>query len=199
MFFIITNIIIGKCYPNIMTQVIIGTICYVISFFILKDIIPPTIIENYKYWIYVLIFIDVCFLAYLYKYHSVTKPVVESIESMESIKSIKSMTSVATTPLSSHQISTKSKFVEKHHKSSPSVRHSADVSFSLADPYDYVITNELSPDDTDLSDFAPKSVSKSKSESKSISRSVSRSVSKSQTSQNSGMSISFSLMTDKKS
>src|SRR5579863_4630367 len=74
MFFIMTNILIGKYYPSIMTQVIIGVICYATAFFILKDIISVSVYHEYAYWIGSVILLDMIFVGYIYTYRSVNKP-----------------------------------------------------------------------------------------------------------------------------
>lgn len=64
MFFLITNIVIGKYYPNLVTQIIIGCTCYVLSFFIIKDVIDNESFNEYKYYILSLIAADFVFIAY---------------------------------------------------------------------------------------------------------------------------------------
>lgn len=64
MFFLITHILIGKYYPSLMTQFIIGCTCYVLSFFIIKDIINNEFFEQYKYYALFLIVVDTTFIIY---------------------------------------------------------------------------------------------------------------------------------------
>lgn len=71
MFFLLTNISIGKYYPDIMTQFILGVVCYAIIFFILKDFITVKNYEAYKYYLGTAIIIDTTFLLYQYKYNSI--------------------------------------------------------------------------------------------------------------------------------
>jgi hypothetical protein len=59
---------IYKYYPSMLTQFIIGCTCYVISFFIIKDIISLSIYEKYKYHIMALLMIDTSFLLYKHVY-----------------------------------------------------------------------------------------------------------------------------------
>lgn len=61
--------IVGKYYPSILTQFIIGCTCYALSFFILKDLITSNTYDQYKYHILALIGIDSSFLLY-YQIHS---------------------------------------------------------------------------------------------------------------------------------
>ena len=71
MFFLITNISIGKYYPNIVTQFIFGIVCYSVVLFILKDFISVEIYEEYKYYAGIAIIVDTTFLLYQYKYNSI--------------------------------------------------------------------------------------------------------------------------------
>lgn len=64
MFFLITHILIGKYYPNLFTQFIIGCTFYILSFIIIKDIITNNIYEQYKCYILPLVTIDIIFLIY---------------------------------------------------------------------------------------------------------------------------------------
>lgn len=64
MFFLITHVSIGKFCPNMLTQFIIGFLCYVISFFIGKDLLGTDFVEKYKYYIFLLIIIDGIFIIY---------------------------------------------------------------------------------------------------------------------------------------
>jgi len=65
MFFLTTNILIGKYYPNLFTQFIIGCACYILSFLIIKDIITLDNYKQYKYHVLCLIVIDTSYLIYL--------------------------------------------------------------------------------------------------------------------------------------
>lgn len=62
-----THIFIGKHYPNIVTQFIIGCICYIVSFLIIRDIISIETYEQYKYYGLSLISIDTAYLVYVGK------------------------------------------------------------------------------------------------------------------------------------
>lgn len=64
MFFLITNITIGKYYPNLFTQLVLGCICYIISFLFLKDFISCETYDKYKYYALCLIIIDSSYLFY---------------------------------------------------------------------------------------------------------------------------------------
>ena len=69
MFFSITSILIGKYYPSLITQFIIGCSCYILSFFIIKDVISNDCLDEYKYYILSLIIVDISFLVYNVKYN----------------------------------------------------------------------------------------------------------------------------------
>ena len=77
MFFLITNITIGKRFPRITTQFIIGCILYAISFFIIANIMKGDLFEQYKYYIFALVIIDALFLVYLAK---VSNPVNDKVK-----------------------------------------------------------------------------------------------------------------------
>ena len=64
MFFLITHILIGKYYPSLVTQFIIGCTCYILSFFIIKDIIDEESFNECKYYVLSLIIADVIFIVY---------------------------------------------------------------------------------------------------------------------------------------
>ncbi|XWV26061.1 hypothetical protein QJ857_gp1019 [Tupanvirus soda lake] len=64
MFFLITHILIGKYYPSLITQFIIGCTCYILSFLIIKDIISAQCFEQYKYYALSLIAVDTSFIIY---------------------------------------------------------------------------------------------------------------------------------------
>lgn len=60
--------IIGKYYPNFFTQFLVGCVFYTIAFFILIDIIPEKIYNEYKYYMVTLISADLSFLVYKAKF-----------------------------------------------------------------------------------------------------------------------------------
>lgn len=64
MFFLLTHIMIGKYYPNLFTQFIIGCICYIIAFLLLKDLYADDFIVTYKYQILSLLLLDIFFIIY---------------------------------------------------------------------------------------------------------------------------------------
>lgn len=71
----------GKYYANLLTQFIIGCSCYILAFFIIKDIIGGTCFDEYKYYIMLLIAIDTCFIIYKAKCKiGSTKQIVENVE-----------------------------------------------------------------------------------------------------------------------
>lgn len=86
MFFLLTNISIGKCYPNIMTQFSIGIVCYAIIFFILKDFVTDKQYQKYKYYLGIAIVMDTAFLVYQYKYNSMEEN--EEINNTIDVKNI---------------------------------------------------------------------------------------------------------------
>lgn len=67
MFFLTTHILIGKYYPNLLTQFIIGCTFYIVSFFIIKDVISDDCFDQYKYYIISLISADALFMLYKIK------------------------------------------------------------------------------------------------------------------------------------
>ena len=71
MFFLITNIAIGKYYSKFFTQFIIGCVCYILAFFILKDFIASGTYQKYKCHIFFLVAIDAAFLVYRSKSQNV--------------------------------------------------------------------------------------------------------------------------------
>ena len=84
MFFLITNIVIGKYYPNLFTQFVVGFVCYLFAFFILKDFISPDTYQMYKYYILFLIGIDAIFLVYRAKSQNIPTEKIEMDETVES-------------------------------------------------------------------------------------------------------------------
>lgn len=75
MFFLITNIIAGKRYPQIATQFIIGCILYIVSFIIIVNIFSNDIFDQYKYYILALLLVDAAFMVYLAKNNQNNSPV----------------------------------------------------------------------------------------------------------------------------
>jgi hypothetical protein len=67
MFFLTTNVFIGKYYPSLLTQLIIGCTFYVTTFFIFKDIMSDDHIDDSKYYILILVILDASFLIYKIK------------------------------------------------------------------------------------------------------------------------------------
>lgn len=65
MFFLIVHTITGKYYPNFLTQFILGCVCYIFFFFIIKDLITDFNYDKYKYYIISLIMVDLILLVYL--------------------------------------------------------------------------------------------------------------------------------------
>lgn len=64
MFFLLTHILIGKYYPNLITQFIIGCICYIVAYFLIRDTVSEEMYEQYKYYGFALVGIDTAFLIY---------------------------------------------------------------------------------------------------------------------------------------
>ena len=76
MFFLITHVLMNKYYPSLITQFIIGCTFYILTFFIIKDIIDADSIEQYKYYALSLIAIDASFIIYKAKCQpDSTKPI----------------------------------------------------------------------------------------------------------------------------
>ena len=85
MFFLMTYILIGKYYPKITTQFVIGCVCYILSFFIINDMIESETSDKYKGHIISLIAIDAGFLLYRYKYEKKTPVVISDINNINDI------------------------------------------------------------------------------------------------------------------
>lgn len=68
MLFLIINLTIGRYYPHIVTQFIIGCVMYIFLLYILSDYISDRIYEKYKYHALLLLTFDVGFLIYKAKY-----------------------------------------------------------------------------------------------------------------------------------
>ena len=64
MFFLLSHILVGKYYPNFLTQLIIGCSFYVISFFIVKGVLSKTSIEQLKYLALSAVAIDATFIIF---------------------------------------------------------------------------------------------------------------------------------------
>jgi len=73
MFFLIANLIMEKCYPEFMTQLVVGSICYIFAYFILKDTIN---MDEYSSYFIFLAIIDTAYLIYQKKINSVPVPLV---------------------------------------------------------------------------------------------------------------------------
>lgn len=81
----ITNYIIGKYYPNLFTQFIIGCVLYIIFFFIVRDLTcDDTFYKDYQVFITAFVSVDVfCFIRNK-KHDKVTvKPVVKEATTEE--------------------------------------------------------------------------------------------------------------------
>lgn len=73
MFFLVTYLLISKYYPNMITQLIIGCSCYILSFFVIRDFLSSGFFEHYKYYIMTIFAADVSFFALKYKKSTVEK------------------------------------------------------------------------------------------------------------------------------
>ncbi|AYV85073.1 MAG: putative ORFan [Satyrvirus sp.] len=80
MFFSAIHITVGKYYPNLFMQIIFGSICYVIFFFIIKSICPDVNYEKYKYCILFVIIFDIILLVYLTRFRTNSKNSEEKID-----------------------------------------------------------------------------------------------------------------------
>lgn len=67
MFFLATNIIVGKYYPNFLVQFVIGCIAYIFVIVIVKDLMILPTPEKYKYYILALLLVDAFYLVYRYQ------------------------------------------------------------------------------------------------------------------------------------
>ena len=67
MFFLTTQVLIGKYYQNVFTQFIIGCTFYMLTFLIIKDIISNNSFNEHKYYILILIIIDASYMIYKIK------------------------------------------------------------------------------------------------------------------------------------
>ncbi len=70
MFFLLTNIAIGKKYPSITTNFIIGLIAYLITIAIFVKVIGKIKAQSYIYYLVGIVIIDTAFLIYQYKFNS---------------------------------------------------------------------------------------------------------------------------------
>ena len=93
MFFLVTHILIGKYYPNLITQFIIGCSFYVISFLIIKDILTGCNYNQYKYYALALIVIDASFLIFKTKSKIDSQKPKEATEAFDFIKKTDNTTS----------------------------------------------------------------------------------------------------------
>jgi hypothetical protein len=124
MFFLFTNISIGKYYPNIVVQFVFGVVCYAISFFIMKDFISASTYEKYKYYMGIIVIVDTSFLVYQYKYNSINDSTIPS-------NVVKIPTEEFTTEINSKT----------------TLQSELDVSFTS--DFDYKVMHDLSLDDND--------------------------------------------------
>ena len=97
MFFLITHIFIGKYYPNVVTQFIIGCICYVVSFLIISDVISHETYEQYKYYGLSLIGIDTAYLIYIGKTQKSNNTIVQTIQPKTLTRTVSQTTTNTTT------------------------------------------------------------------------------------------------------
>ncbi len=154
MFFLITHLLIGKYYPSVITQFIIGCTCYILIFFIIKDIINSDCIKQYKYYALSLIAVDASFIVYKTKCQmDSTKP----IQPYQSVQ-LENKTENTSTDLKTGSI------------------HSVTLSSELND---FRITHDLSLSDGDINNNSMFSTSDEKSFQKSDEKSDEKSENKS--------------------
>lgn len=125
MFFSIVNLIIDKYYPNLMTQIIIGCICYAFSFFILNEFISEALYDKYQYYIVALFTIDASYLIYKKKYtpqYTIPKP--EPI--IEKEKSVTDISTNNSETLDNSELFTSIKLSSEH-----SVKQTSDTENSI--------------------------------------------------------------------
>ena len=92
MFFLIAHVLIGKYYPSLITQFIIGCTFYILTFFIIKDIIDADSIEQYKYYALSLIAIDASFIIYKSRCQTDTTKTVQPQQIIEPNNKIENIT-----------------------------------------------------------------------------------------------------------
>lgn len=86
MFFLITHILIGKYYPNLFAQFIIGCSFFIIAFLVIKDIFSGYNFSQYKYYILALVIVDILFVIYLTKTKMTSKKIVKNSDALDFIK-----------------------------------------------------------------------------------------------------------------
>ena len=83
MFFLLSHILVGKYFPNFLTQLIIGCSFYIISLYIVRDILSKTNIDQLKYLALSAAIIDVTFIIFRRrkKFDSVPAELCDNFES----------------------------------------------------------------------------------------------------------------------
>ena len=64
MFFLIVNKTVGKYYQSFKTQFLIGCFCYIITYFVMQDVMDIDIYNKYKYYLLTIFFVDGSYLIY---------------------------------------------------------------------------------------------------------------------------------------
>ena len=131
MFFLISNITIGKCYPSFMVQFITGIIFYVVTLLVLQEIVGYSVLVEYKAHICSLLVIDLAYLIYVVKFCIHDNITLSPEEKSVQIKSIDR----------NHDLSENSDEFKITHETSDSID---DLMFSLSESK--ITESELSED-----------------------------------------------------
>ncbi|MEM0354031.1 MAG: hypothetical protein QXW79_00480 [Thermoplasmata archaeon] len=129
MFFLATNIIIGKYYPNFFVQFVIGCIAYIFVIIIVRDLMIFPTSEKYKYYILVLLLVDVIYLIHRSQNVKSSNKKIDEETKLKSMKNNQNVDSPGSISLSSEMDDIK-------------VVH--DIMSSETDPYSLFSTSEKS-------------------------------------------------------
>lgn len=64
MFFLIVNKTVGKYCHSFKTQFLIGCFCYIITYFVMQDVMDIDIYNKYKYYLLTIFVVDASYLIY---------------------------------------------------------------------------------------------------------------------------------------
>ena len=153
MFFLITNITIGKYYNHFLTQFIVGCVFYTITFFIIKDLISNATFEKYKYYFLAVVGIDASYL--VYKYNTTPKSLHMLKKNIEAPIVKQPIQSQNSSPIESKiEKITNDPKCEPPSKSSTSNNYS-DLSIDLSSELnDYRVTHDISSEESTASLFS---------------------------------------------
>lgn len=152
MFFLITNITIGKYYNHFLTQFIVGCVFYTITFFIIKDLISATTFEKYKYYFLSIVGIDVSYL--VYKYNTTPKSL-HMLKKHIDVPTVSKQPTLPQSPIESKMEKvTNDLKCEPPSKSSTSNTYS-DLSIDLSSEInDYKVSHDISSEESTASLFS---------------------------------------------